>query len=35
MRLVKGIGQKTETGPGGVVIEKTGVEIEEDAVIIE
>ena len=35
MRLVKDTGQKTSTGPGGVIVEKTGVDIEEDAVIIE
>lgn len=33
--VVKKINQGTEEGPGGVVIEKTGVEIESDATIIE
>lgn len=34
-RVVKGITQRTTEGPGGVVIEKTGVEIEDTATIIE
>jgi len=32
---VRKITQRTETGPGGVVIERTGAEIETDATIIE
>jgi len=33
--VVKKINQRTEDGPGGVKIEKTGIEIETDAVVIE
>jgi hypothetical protein len=32
--VVKNIDQRTETGPGGVVIERTGVELEAGAEII-
>jgi len=32
---VRKINDRTEVGPGGVVIEKTGIEIEADATIIE
>lgn len=32
---VRKITQRAEEGPGGVTIEKTGVEIEKDAIIIE
>lgn len=32
---VKKLNQRTVEGPGGVQIEKTGVEIEKDAIIVE
>lgn len=32
---VRKITQRAEEGPGGVTIEKTGVDIEKDAIIIE
>jgi len=32
--VVKSINQRTETGPGGVVIEHTGAELEAGAEII-
>lgn len=33
--LVKEVDQRTETGPGGVIIEHTGVTLDEGATIIE